>query len=412
MKSNRTGILLLALTILLATMMFQTQGMGTSVSPTITLNPTMGMPNTQVTVNGHGFDPSDTCGSPASTSSNPSGLIGVISSCAFNSGNLTLVFFVSYGASPRSYTVTITGSMGDNASAQFMVGTAATTVTATATVTSTSQTSTTSTSTATQTIVSATSTSTVHTSVTSTNLITAISTSNSTVTGYVYWYSSFLTSTTSTTSLSTTVTQTSTAIVPASTTITYTIPTSTTNTSTFRVAAASTSTLVVTTISQSTSTNTSVSQTSTTSTTLATSTITIPVQVLISQTLTGFYTSTSSTATTTTTIVHVSTSNSTESAPSSSLGSNLVILSLIGGVLVLAFAAYYPLRHKKPPASTQKKPSPGAPPALAPKQFTLDEAKAQAKKMLNNKEINQQKYDEYMVQLDPSYKPDPAHWTS
>src|SRR5208282_629150 len=89
--------------------------------PTITLTPNAGAPSTGVTVTGSGFNSADV-GSCTSVLSTPTNIV-TASTCSITaSGQLTgSSFTVSITATPGTYVVTVKGSSGDIASANFVV---------------------------------------------------------------------------------------------------------------------------------------------------------------------------------------------------------------------------------------------------------------------------------------------------
>ncbi|MGD0549614.1 MAG: CFI-box-CTERM domain-containing protein [Candidatus Bathyarchaeia archaeon] len=82
-------------------------------APTFDLSPTSGAVGTSVTVSGTNY-----AGTTCSLSSAPSGLF-TSSSCSISAGALSGGFTVTSGASPRSYTVTVTTNAGETPSATF-----------------------------------------------------------------------------------------------------------------------------------------------------------------------------------------------------------------------------------------------------------------------------------------------------
>ena len=93
----------------------------TSAAPTITLNPTSVSPGGTVVISGSGFATADTCSSSSITST-PTNIIGSPANCHLSGGVLSITdFTVKAKATPGTYTITVTGSSGDAASATLTV---------------------------------------------------------------------------------------------------------------------------------------------------------------------------------------------------------------------------------------------------------------------------------------------------
>ena len=261
-----------------------------AAAPSINLNPTSGNPNTMVTMTGANFNPADTCNPPASTTSNPSGLIASISICSFSSGKLTLVFQVSSTANDVPYTVTVTGSTGDSASASFTVTAPTVGTTTTTTVTTTTYTTTTSPTTTYTTTTSPTTTYTTTTSVTTTTSPTTTYTTTTSPT------TTYTTTTSPTTTYTTTTSPTTTYTTTTSVSTTYTTTTSPTTTISVSTTY-TTTTSPTTTISVSTTYTTTTSPTTTHTTTTS---VTTTTETTTTTPGTTVYTATITTTTTTT----------------------------------------------------------------------------------------------------------------